>query len=728
MRIHASSRPTSENALSSVCELLWRKAFEHARKPAFRFLRDGEDDEVVLSYGELQRRAMAIGGRLQGMIAAGERVLLLYPPGLEFVEAFFGCLYAGALAVPAYPPRPHRPSPRLEAIIADARPALVLSTERLHSQGLKAFVQVPQLLALPWLNVEQVDDELASAWNDPQSDPSTLAFLQYTSGSTASPKGVMVSHGNLLHNLAFVRKAFQLRSDGWGVFWLPLHHDMGLVGGMLQTLHAGGASTLLSPVDFLHSPKRWLRAISRTRAIISGGPDFAYDYCVAKIPPEARRDLDLSSWEVAFTGAEPVRSETIERFTAAFAGCGFRKEAFYPCYGLAEATLMVAGGRKKEPPYVVRVRRSALKSNRVEIAEAGDTDTCDLVSCGHDVDDQHVAIVDPSTRRSCAGDRVGEIWVSGRSVAQGYFNAPAASESTFRARMVGNANAPYLRTGDLGFLRDGELFVTGRLKDLIVIRGQNYYPQDIERSTQQSHPGLRPGGSAAFSVEIAGSEQVVVAAEVERRQRDLDPDELIVAIREAVAADHEIELYAVVLLKTGALPKTSSGKVRRHACREDFLADCLPTVACWTNPALVETLPFSADSPLASESRAPTDLPRSAEAVEAFLVDLVSQRLDRPAEEFDVSRPFVSLGISSVQIVELTGELEKWLQRPLPPTFFYNYPTITALAEHLASEGTANERQASSSRELPASEAPCERPRSSKQEGEFVSDEVAGLE
>lgn len=728
MNTSASNTSTPERALPSVNELLCRKAGQHPEKPAFRFLRDGEEEEAVLTYGGLHRRAVAIGGRLQKTVVAGEPVLLLYPPGLEFIEAFFGCLYAGALAVPAYPPRPRRPSPRLGAIIADARPGLVLSTRRLHSLGRNAFAKVPHLWDLPWLDVEQVDDDSASAWNDPASDPSTLAFLQYTSGSTAVPKGVMVSHGNLLHNLAFIGKAFRPRSDGWGVFWLPLYHDMGLVGGILQTLHAGGASTLMSPADFLHAPKRWLQAISRTRAIISGGPDFAYDYCVRKIPARARRDLDLSSWEVAFTGAEPIRSETIERFAAAFAPCGFRKEAFYPCYGLAEATLMVAGGRKEEPPVVVHVRRSALKSHRVELAQAQDADACSLVSCGHDVDDQHLAIVDPTTRRTCPEGHVGEIWVCGRSVAQGYFHAPEASETTFRARILDNANGFYLRTGDLAFLRNGELFVTGRLKDLIVIRGQNYYPQDIEWSVQQSHPRLRAGGCAAFSVEIAGREEVVVAAEVPRHHRDLDPDELIVALREAVAVDHEIELYAVVLLKSGALPKTSSGKVRRHACREGFLAECLPTVACWTNPTLAETPSSSGDLPSERPSGVAADATRSAESVEAFLVGLLSRRLDRLAEDFDVGAPFASLGINSVQVVELTGELEKWLKRPLPPTFFYNYPTITALAEHLASERTANGRQAPGGREMPAPEAPREHPRSSKEDREFVADEAARLE
>ncbi len=576
--------------------------------------------------------------------------------------------------------------PRLQKVIADANPSLVLSTGLLHDQALEVFEQIPELSRLIWLDTDRPNDDSTPIWRDPRADASTLAFLQYTSGSTASPKGVMVSHGNLLHNSAFIAKSFETRAGGQGVFWLPLYHDMGLIGGMLQTVHAGGTSTFMSPVEFLHRPQRWLEVISQTRATVSGGPDFAYDLCVRRVSPEARAELDLSCWEVAFSGAEPVRSETIERFIEAFAPCGFRREAFYPCYGLAEATLMVTGGLRAEPPQVVRVRREALAVHRVVTAEPDEGDSCEFVGCGVSPSDQRLAIVDPKTLQACPSDRIGEIWVSGPSVAQGYYDAPAKSESTFRGRIADDGELPYLRTGDLGFIRHGMLFVTGRLKDLIIIRGRNYYPQDIEQSVERSHPCLRPGASAAFTVDVENLPQLVVAVELERHRRDLDDSEVVVAIRQTVAADHELDPYAVVLLKTATLPRTSSGKVQRHVCREDYLANRLRTVACWTSVALDDVEQRPVGLPCDDLSR--TYPPR--EAVEAYLVGLLSKRLSVPVEELDVDKSFFDFGISSTQAVALTGKLEQWLGRPLSPIFFYNYPTIALLAEQLSCEKPAD--------------------------------------
>lgn len=701
---------------SNLVDLLRQQARRYPGKQAYSFLGEDEVEQASLTYAELDYQARAIGGWLQASVEAGDRALLLYPPGLEFISAFFGCQYAGVVAVPAYPPRPYRPMQQLQAIIADAAPSVVLSTSALHARAAEWFAHVPELLALPWMESDEAAAGPVQPWNDPRPDPESLAFLQYTSGSTAAPKGVMVSHGNLLHNSALIQRAFETGPDHSGVIWLPLYHDMGLIGGMLQTVYGGGASTLFSPVAFLQRPARWLQTISTTGATISGGPDFAYDLCARKIDAETRAQLDLSRWELAFTGAEPVRRETIDRFVEAFAPCGFRREAFFPCYGLAEATLMVSGGRKSEPPVVLHVRSEALSANRV--IGAGDAlpsagrasappngrSTQAVVGCGRSLPGQRIAVVDPDALIERPPECVGEIWVSGPSVAQGYYNAPEATRAVFGAHLADTGEGPFLRTGDLGFLHEGELFVTGRLKDLIIIRGRNYYPQDIEYTVQQCHPGLRPGG-AAFSVSVDGEEQLVVVQEIQRHRaprangrqdpagrsphREADADSMIAAIRQAVAADHEVDVYVVVLLATGTIPRTTSGKIRRRACREGFLADDLEPIARWTRDLPAEAPQPITDATASPGPAKPTERPATTETIRSWLVTKLSERLGISPQKLNVEKPFVSFGMSSVQVVALAAELEQWIGRRLSPTFFYNYPTVMALARYLAGETAA---------------------------------------
>ncbi len=437
------------------------------------------------------RGARSLGARLQELGIAGERALLLYPPGLEFITAFFGCLSAGVVAVPTPLPRPNRPAERLRAILQDAAPRVVVTTAALAAEKSRWVVQTPELADLPWVSSDTLGEALAERWRDPGAGPETLAFLQYTSGSTDEPKGVMVTNGNLLHNLAVIGKSFGATEESRGVFWLPLHHDMGLIGGVLQTVYCGGASLLLSPIAFLQGPIRWLEAISQTRATISGGPNFGYELCARKITAEEQRRLDLSAWSVAFNGAETVRSETLDRFAEAFAPCGFRREAFLPCYGLAEATLMVSGRSEIVIPQTLKLDADALEQNRV--APAGNTGQRlrTFVGCGRVSGGQEVVIVDPHTSGRCGDDGVGEIWVAGASVAHGYWNRPLETAATFAAMLPDSQSGPFLRTGDLGFLKDGELFVTGRLKDVIIIRGRNVYPQDLEATVARSHPLLR---------------------------------------------------------------------------------------------------------------------------------------------------------------------------------------------------------------------------------------------
>jgi 8-amino-7-oxononanoate synthase/acyl carrier protein len=394
------------------------------------------------------------------------------------------------------------------------------------------------------------------------------------------PKGVMLTHSNLMHNSAMITYAFEHSRSGSGCFWLPLYHDMGLIGGILQPLYMGRPNTLMSPTHFLQKPVRWLQAISQSRSTISGGPNFAYDLCAEKVSAEQKRTLDLSSWSLAFNGAEPVRADTIERFSRAFAECGFRREAFYPCYGLAEATLIVAGGYKQSAAVVRSFQAAALEKHDVTPAEPGSPGSRALVGSGGNLLDQNIVIADPDSFEPCGSNHVGEIWVSGPSVAQGYWRREEATQETFQARLR-DGRGPFLRTGDLGFLSDGELFVTGRLKDLIIIRGVNYYPQDIERAVDQAHPKVKNGTGAAFAVGDPGAERLVVVQETERG-RNLDVAEIIGAIRRRIAADFELAVSAVVLLKPGSIPKTSSGKIQRHACQAGYLAGTLAAVASWS--------------------------------------------------------------------------------------------------------------------------------------------------
>lgn len=574
---------TSPSTASSLVDVLrWRAAVQ-GNKRAYTFLVDGENDEAHMTYAELDRRARALAATLRSYGAAGERVLLLYPPGLEYVAGFLACLYAGAIAVPAYPPDPsrlNRTLPRLQAMVADAEATIALTTSQIMMMAQFLFQQAPDLAQLRWLATDEIKDKEAANWREPQIGRDTLAFLQYTSGSTRAPRGVMLTHSNLLHNSSVIQDAFEVNENTVGVIWLPPYHDMGLIGGVLQPAFGGSTCILMSPLSFLQRPMRWLEAVSRYGGTISGGPNFAYDLCVRKVKPEHLETLDLSQWSVAFNGAEPIRPETLHLFAETFAPCGFNKDAFYPCYGLAEATLIVSGGEKSDPPVYFTVDKPALERDRVVPADADAANAQTLVGCGTTMPDQQIVIVDPDTLARCPDGQVGEIWVTGPSVAGGYWKQPEENKRTFGARVAGTEQGSFLRTGDLGFLRNGELFVGGRLKDLIIIDGLNHYPQDIELTVENCHAAVRPGCSAAFAVDINNQERLVVVTEVAGRpgangKDGLDTKAIGNTIRRAIATNHDLRVHDVVLLKARSIPKTSSGKIQRHACKADYLAGTL---------------------------------------------------------------------------------------------------------------------------------------------------------
>ena len=567
--------------LSTLVELLQWRAKQQPDKLVFRFLSDSESEIVPITFSELDRQARAIGAWLEDFGATGERALLLYPPSLDYIAAFFGCLYAGMIAVPAYPPRLNRPVPRIQSMVADSQATFALTTSTILHNLEQRFEHTPDLEALRWLDTEQVPAGSEADWHHPEVSSDTLAFLQYTSGSTSQPKGVMLSHGNLLHNLKAIQHGFQIDSSAAGVFWLPSYHDMGLIGGILEPIYIGAYSNLMSPVSFLQRPFRWLEAMSRYKATITGAPNFAYDLCVDKITPEQMETLDLSSWSLAFCGAEPIRPETLERFARTFERCGFRETSFYPCFGMAEGTLIVSGGEGPSKPRTFTLDRKSLERDRIVPASLGDAGSLTMVNCGQAVIDQKIVIADPTTKEQCAPDQVGEIWVSGPSVAAGYWGLPEETDEIFNAYLADSGEGPFLRTGDLGFLQDGELYITGRLKDLIIIHGSNHYPQDIELTVESSHVALQPGGGAAFSVTTDGKEQLVIVQEVTRKHRRPDVDEVTSAIRQAVAEKHDLRVFAIVLVKPMSIPKTSSGKIQRRACRDAFLEGTLDVVGEW---------------------------------------------------------------------------------------------------------------------------------------------------
>ena len=700
--------PNTEASIApTIVDLLRQRAAYRPHDRAFTFLVDGENEELNITYAELDRKARAVGAWLLSEGMAGKRVLLLYPSGLDFIAAFMGCLYGGAIAVPAYPPRKNRSVERIEAIAADADASVALTTRDVLDRFDALRATAPSLEHLIWKVDSELDVSWADRWERPDIDGATLAFLQYTSGSTGTPKGVMLSHENLLHNSLRIMQAFEITRSQSGVFWLPSFHDMGLIGGILVPLYGGKFNVLMSPVAFLQKPLRWLQAISKYRATISGGPNFAYELCVRKTTPEQRATLDLSSWSLAFNGAEPVRAETIDAFCEAFAPSGFRREAFYPCYGLAESTLMVTGGMKFEPPVIRSFDAASIETGSAVVRPANAPAVRRLVGSGRELDGQDVLIVDPQSCEALPPGRVGEIWVSGPSVAQGYWNRADASAATFGAMLAqsdhplpGRAVAtwrpnpgPYLRTGDLGFFDDGELFVAGRLKDLIIIRGRNHYPQDIEHAVEEASTLVRAGSIAAFAVDVDGRERVAVVAEVERGKRE--PAEVAAAfeaIRKRLATEHELAVEAIVLVRPNSVPKTSSGKIQRHACKRQFLDGTLEVVdqhIGWLQPAVASAgaAPGSEQPRLARQrpvgeasraQRADRELPH--EIVQAVF-DHVRRIAKERAGNLTLDTNIVELGLDSLERMEIVASLEEAFGARFPEQVLPQIETCREVSE-----------------------------------------------
>jgi amino acid adenylation domain-containing protein len=621
------------------------------------------EDETSIDYATLDARARALAAQLIARGALGERVLVLHSPGLDYVIALFACLYAGAVAVPAYPPRAGRPLLRLRSIARDASARFALTSPAISERIARRLGDEPELTKLIWVAPESLTEAAVSTWRVPLLPDTSLAILQYTSGSTSDPKGVMLTQAHFLHNVSALVEHGGLIEDDRIVSWLPPYHDMGLLSAILLPVITGTQAVLMSPSAFLQQPLRWLAAISRFRGTISGGPNFAYDLCMRRITPAQLETLDLSCWRVAFSGAERVRADTVERFSATFAASGFRRAAITPCYGLAEATLGVSYSVNEQGPVIRSFDAQELGQGAARAARPGHQ-ALRLVSAGQVLPDSRVRIVNPETMRSVPEAAVGEIWVNGPSVAQGYYGKGPLSERVFRARLaqIDPNNLEFLRTGDLGFLSNGELFITGRIKDLIILRGANHYPEDIEDTALGAHPRLRPGGGAACSVEVEGEERLVIVHEVDAT-RDLPGEEIAAAVRRAVAEAHELAVHELVLVGPAALEKTSSGKVRRHAIAQSYLAGTLEAVARFIAPSVTALA---------------TAPPQMVQRVARLMAEVLNIEAVQPDENF------FELGGHSLMATQLASRLHHEFAVDLPLAAIFEAPTPAALAAWVA--------------------------------------------
>jgi len=654
------------------------------------FLSESGAPEGNITFSGLDEASRKIAAGLVAKGLSGRNLMLLYVPGLDYIKAFFGCMYAGCVPVPAYPPMGARDIDRLKRVVQDCDAGAILSSSMLMPM-IEAWVANPT----NGMNLDCIPTDTLMAGQDTSgfeafdAEPSDIAFLQYTSGSTGHPKGVMVSHENLIANFQQIVWSFAHSNDMDNVLsklktviWLPPFHDMGLIGGVLTPIYAGTEVTLMSPLTFLKNPFVWLKTISDMGAIISGGPNFSYQYCARKITDEQMQQLDLSSWQVAFNGAEPIQVDSLNTFADKFGECGFNANAFLPCYGLAEATLFVAGSPASRGAKVVNADLDQLAKGTVKPVESAKSDSAPLVSSGELAIETDVRIVDPKSHEECAPGDVGEIWVNSPSVAKGYWDKPSFSDSVFRASMKGDdSGKTYMRTGDLGVMHEGELFVTGRIKELIIVAGRNHYPQDIEFSLQTSNPTFRKGCGAAFAISDSGKEHLVIMQEVANIAGDqTDFQQLALAGSRAVATRHGITPKAVVLIAQGTLPKTSSGKIQRTEAKKLYeLGNFAPLHTMETSSSQV----VRKSSDRKEEARPFTDWQTE---LYCEMQTWVSDKLNVEPHHIDLGVTFSELGVDSIEAIDLVDRLQDRIERTIPATELMRYPTVKALIDHFASE------------------------------------------
>jgi acyl-CoA synthetase (AMP-forming)/AMP-acid ligase II/acyl carrier protein len=717
--------------------MLRDRASLHAHRPAIVFV-DEAGNETRWTYGELWRRCVAVAsalGRADSASRCGEasgrgegsrdsrptpsiadtkssrRALLLFPPGIDFLPALVGAQIAGWIPVPTCYPKPHREMPRLNAAAADCSPSMILTDSRtlatLDREKLATAAGLPCLAVDTCVAVDQDGLNPQSPGrsrpeNDHPAEGQAVAFLQYTSGSTSAPKGVIVSQSNLMSNLETIRKGFGLdwetddKNPATAVFWLPYFHDMGLIGGALAPLYIGMRTVLMSPQTFVRRPLRWLQAIQRFGASVSGAPNFAFELCADRVSPSQAQSLNLSSLKLMFCGAEPIRAATLRSFEARFKSSGFDANCYYPCYGLAESTLLATGGAGPGRPKVLTVDRQSLRRGRVHAASDTSTDkSTELVSCGSVVGDGRLAIVDPTSSTELGPDQVGEIWLRGASVSQGYWKSQPDSGAKFDAtlttkrsgifsRFSGNradTEAGFCRTGDLGFLHQGQLYVTGRTKELIIVRGRNYFPQDIEATIAaiEEHPIQR---SAALSIDGPRGEALGIVAELSRHAPEALYPSICREIRRHVIEEHEIDPRQIVLMPLASIPVTTSGKLRRGECRRWFENGDEQSLYRWRRSGATEAPPLQL--PPLPKSPQTEDQALVSDCVGDWIIQWLVTRGGIEPGQVDINRRFDDFGLDSLMAIELIGDLEDACDIELAPTVAWDHPTIAKMASLIA--------------------------------------------
>ncbi|MEQ8667903.1 MAG: AMP-binding protein [Pirellulales bacterium] len=694
-------------SLASHCE-------KKGDSTAYTFL-NSDLSPLSITYRDLDDRARCIATNLLDIAESGDRAIMMYPPGLDFIEAFLGCLYAGIVPVPAYPPKKNRNVARILAIAEDCDPKLLLCTSETRKDIEGEFAN-----SIAGSSILVTDDVNGSTSRSlPEITSSQLALLQYTSGSTAIPKGVMITHRNIVSNEKLIQKNFEFTSDSVMVSWLPMFHDMGLIGGILSPLFAGFPAVLMAPNTFLREPLKWLQAITKYRGTCTGSPNFGYSFCAKNITEAEKRNLDLSSLRIAYNGAEPVRAQTLERFSNAFAECGFRKEAFFPCYGMAETTLFVSGGPPLTQTNVATVDVSALARHRIQLHENGQS----IVSCGQIGPDLEVRIVDPETCTECEHDKVGEIWLWGNSISQGYWNRVDETKKSFQACLDGDERA-WFRTGDYGFVRDGQLYVTGRLKDLIIIRGRNLYPHDVEQVVEQYLEFVEPNSCAAFSIERHGEEKLIVVAEGTKDMvcwakpgSPLNGEaetlrEKIDVLRAAILERFDVALAGVSFVRPKTFQRTSSGKVQRFLAKQTYESQSRSEFTEEPSPVPnVMSYSFLSDESQENEQQRSADhnidaINSARQLIRSIVLEWLQSEVDPEARSIEDDRQFGTLGIDSVAAVSLTGALEKAFGCDLPESLFFQNQSINEIVKYLQNEvgltGGLDVRLATTEEELEA--------------------------
>ncbi len=631
---------------------------------------DSEGNEADrANYARLRQHAKHVASYLQKNHAKGDRCLILTGPGIDFVVAFLGCLYAGLIAVPALPPRKNRRNERLAGIVKDSKPAVALVSKEVYdiiqSQG--DTCELPKDLPIHLIEGQGIiyDDDYIPE----RIDMHDVAMLQYTSGTTGEASGVIITHDGLMHNSGVIRNSFNHDHKLVGVTWLPPYHDMGLIGTLLQPLYTGGSIVIINPMDFLKNPMIWLKAVSKYGCTTTGGPNFAFDHVTERVTDADLDGLDLGSLKVMFCGSERVRSESLERFSTVFAPCGFCPEMFLPCYGLAEATLMLTGIHQSES-YITRNLASHAHATGDRIQEAGPGDEGSThVGCGRPWLGDLIVIVDPATNVALPEGHVGEIFAQGKAISPGYWNKPKKTISQLKARIPG-FEGTFLRTGDLGAIYNGQLYITGRIKELIIINGVNYYPSDLEKTVEECHPALQTNGCGVFSIDGESSEELVVIQEIRRTAlQGLDTERVIDSIIRAVGVSHEISINAIWLIMPGHLPKTHSGKIRHNACKQKWLEGKFKTVYKW------EKQEGGAENMQTTEAEEISE-----EMIREWLISWISRKSRIAKEKIDPDEQVLAYGIDSMGAVELERDAEEAFGIELHPLDLMENNRIRELA------------------------------------------------